>query len=216
MSKITRQMKFWDREAHSFDAIYSHKKNRFGVFLDSVFRWDMYERYKYTMEHSEPIKSRSFLDVGCGTGMYSLEFARRGASKVVGLDIAQEMISICQKRARDEGLGDSTSFIMSDLLEFHTQEKFDVSIGIGLFDYIKDPISVIVKMRESIQDRAIMSFPKFWTWRAPVRKARLSLKGCDVHFYTLKKIDKMLKLAGFKRYKVQEIGQLYCVTAFVG
>lgn len=216
MSKINRQMKFWDREAHSFDAIYSHKKNRLGVFLDSVFRWDMYERYKYTMEHSEPIKSRSFLDVGCGTGMYSLEFARRGASKVVGLDIAQEMISICEKRARDEGLGDSTSFIMSDLLEFRSQEKFDVSIGIGLFDYIEEPVSVISKMRESIQDRAIMSFPKFWTWRAPVRKARLNLKRCDVHFYTLKTLDKMLKLAGFKRYKVQEIGQLYCVTAFVG
>ncbi len=216
MNKITRQMKFWDREAHSFDAIYSHKKNRFGVFLDSVFRWDMYERYKYTMEHSEPIRSRSFLDVGCGTGMYSLEFARRGASKVVGLDISQKMISICEGRARDEGLGDSTSFIISDLLEFRTQEKFDVSIGIGLFDYIENPISVISKMRESIQDRAIMSFPKFWTWRAPVRKARLSLKRCDVHFYTIKKIDKILKLAGFKKYKVQEIGQLYCVTAFVG
>jgi cyclopropane fatty-acyl-phospholipid synthase-like methyltransferase len=212
---IIRQMKFWDKDARNFDAIYSHRKGRLGNFLDSLFRWDMYERYNYTMWNAEPIRNRTFLDIGCGTGRYSLEFARRGASKVIGLDISQKMINICNQRAQDEGLGDITSFIGSDLLGFCTQDKFDVCIGIGLFDYIKEPVSVISKMRESIQDRAIMSFPKFGTWRAPVRKARLSLKGCHVYFYTLKKLEKMLKMAGFKRYNLQEIGQLYCVTAFV-
>jgi cyclopropane fatty-acyl-phospholipid synthase-like methyltransferase len=168
------------------------------------------------MANSEPIRNRSFLDVGCGTGMYSLEFARRGAAKVVGLDISQEMLNICEKRARDEGLGNRTSFVLSDLLEFHAQDKFDVSIGIGLFDYIKDPIPVMSKIRECTRDRAIMTFPKFGTWRSPVRKVRLALKRCDVYFYTLKRLEETMKMAGFKKYDIQKIGQLYCVTAFVG
>jgi hypothetical protein len=69
-------------------------------------------------------------------------------------------------------------------------------------------------MRESVSDRAVLSFPRFWTWRAPVRKLRLGLKGCDVYFYTVTEIDRLLKAAGFARYEIESVGQLHCVTAF--
>ena len=39
-------------------------------------------------------------------------------------------------------------------------------------------------MRELSKDKAILAFPRFWTWRAPVRKVRLNARGCDVYFYT--------------------------------
>jgi hypothetical protein len=60
-----------------------------------------------------------------------------------------------------------------------------------------------------------MSFPRRWTWRAPVRKARLGLKRCDVYFYTTRDIEALLRKAGFARHTVEKVGQLYCVTAFV-
>jgi hypothetical protein len=53
------------------------------------------------------------------------------------------------------------------------------------------------------------------TWRAPVRRVRLALKGCDVYFYSKTKIDALLKQAGFARYEIEQVGQLFCVTAFV-
>ena len=213
--ELKKQKNYWDQEVGDFDSIYSHGKSKFDNWIDATFRWDMYARFDYTIQHSEPIAGRTFLEVGCGTGRYALEFARRGASRVVGIDIAERMIEVCNTRARREHLEDRCTFLPSDLLQYSLISKFDVVIGIGLFDYIVEPLPVLTKMREVVGDRAIISLPRFWTWRAPVRRVRLALKGCDVFFYTKERIDMLLKQAGFKRYELEQVGQLYCVTAFV-
>jgi len=214
MNEIETQKDFWDQEVESFDAIYSHKKSRFANFLDHTLRWDMYERYRYTLENSEPIAGSTFLDVGCGSGRYALEFARKDAEKVTGIDISRNMIQICKLRAQKEGFVATTRFLQTDLLDYGTNEKTDVTIGIGLFDYIKDPLPVLTKMREVTKSKVIATFPRAGTWRVPLRKIRLSLKGCPVYFYTRRKLYKLLRQAGFKKCKLSKIGQLYCVTAF--
>jgi len=212
---LAKQAQYWDREAGDFDSIYARSKSKFSNWIDATFRWDMYARFEYTMENAHPIEGRAFLDIGCGTGRYALEFARRGARRVVGIDIAEKMIAMCEQRAREAHLEDRCSFIHTDPTQYSSDSKFDVSIGIGLFDYIREPLPVVTKMREAVTDRAIMSFPRFWTWRAPVRRARLALRGCDVYFYTKQRIDTLTKQAGFGRYTLKQVGQLYCVTAFV-
>lgn len=213
--EIANQKRFWDKEAYDFDAIYSGQKSKIANWLDSIFRWDMYERFNYTMENAQPIEGRTFLDVGCGTGRYAIEFARKKGRKVVGLDISSQMIDICQQRARDENLVDRVSFIQSDLLQYKRDNNFNVCIAIGLMDYIKEPLVLLIKIRECINDRAIMSFPRAWTWRAIVRKVRLKFKKIDVYFYTPWKIAGLLNKAGFTKYSLKKVGQLYCVTAFV-
>jgi ubiquinone/menaquinone biosynthesis C-methylase UbiE len=212
---LAKQKHYWDQEVGDFDAIYSHEKGRLANWLDNTFRWDMYARYEYTLQHSKPIQGRRILDVGCGTGRYALEFARRGAGQVVGIDIAENMIRVCQQRAEVEHLSDHCQFLVSDLLQYQPDNSFDVCIGIGLFDYIREPLPVLTRMREVVHDRVIVSLPRLWTWRAPVRKVRLSLRNCDVFFYSKKRVDSLLKQAGFVRYSLEQIGQLYCVTAFV-
>ena len=87
-NELLTQRNYWNRSVDDFHSIYSHQKSKFAIFLDEVFRKDMYERYVFTMENSAPIAGRRFLDVGCGSGVYSLEFVRRGAAQVTGLDIA--------------------------------------------------------------------------------------------------------------------------------
>jgi cyclopropane fatty-acyl-phospholipid synthase-like methyltransferase len=213
---LARQKQYWDRQANDFDSIYSRAKSPVGILIDSLFRRDMYQRFDYTLRHAEPIAGRTFLDVGCGTGWYSLELARRYAKRVVGLDISKVMTEICRRRALEEHLDDRTSFVQTDLLEYRPHTDFDVGIGIGLFDYIRDPLPVLAGLRECCRDRAIMSFPRLWTWRAPVRKIRLGMRNCDVYFYTLARIAALLKAAGFHAYTFEKLGQLYCVTAFSG
>jgi malonyl-CoA O-methyltransferase len=44
------------------------------------------------------LRGRTILDVGCGTGRYMLETLRRGATRVVGLDLSPQML----RRARTE------------------------------------------------------------------------------------------------------------------
>lgn len=213
-NEIETQKIFWDSEICDFNSIYTHKKSKFQVLLDKVFRKDMYQRFEFTIENSEPIKGKTFLDVGCGTGLYSVEFARREAKRVTGLDISANMIQASLKYASDNNVEKCCDFHQSDLLEYKTNTKVDVTIGIGLFDYIKDPLSVIRKMRELTNDKLILSFPRLFTWRAPVRKVRLGLKKCDVYFYTKGSIKSLMKAAGIREYRIEKVGKLYCVVGF--
>ncbi len=214
-NEIQAQRAFWNSEADAFQRIYTHRKSRFANTLDQIFRKDMYERYTFTIENCEPVKDRTFLDVGCGNGMYSLELARRGAAKVVGIDIAEVMIDLCRKSSQEKNLDDRCTFIQTDLLDYKPQATFDVSFGIGLFDYISDPLPVLKRMREVSSDKAIMAFPRLWTWRAPVRKVRLARKGCDVYFYSKARIEQLLREAGFRSQEIVRVGKLYCCVAHV-
>jgi 2-polyprenyl-3-methyl-5-hydroxy-6-metoxy-1,4-benzoquinol methylase len=212
--EIVAQREYWNNEADAFQRIYTHRKSKLSNMLDSVFRKDMYDRYVFTIKHCEPIQDRTFLDVGCGNGLYSLELARKGARKVVGIDIAEVMIGLCKDAAQKENLDDRCFFEQTDLLAYEGKTKFDVSFGIGLFDYISDPLPVLTKMRELSTDKAILAFPRYWTWRAPIRKARLNARGCDVYFYTKSRIKELMEQAGFKRHEVHKVGKLHCVIAY--
>ena len=60
------------------------------------------------------------LDVGCGTGGNSCYLAEKYGCRVVGIDIAEQMIRYAQKRAEDLRLTDHVSFQVGDAygLEF--------------------------------------------------------------------------------------------------
>jgi 2-polyprenyl-3-methyl-5-hydroxy-6-metoxy-1,4-benzoquinol methylase len=210
---LRRQKEYWDRQVSQFDAIYSHRKGYLGNLLDRLLRWDMYERFNYTMRQSQPVQGRRFLDVGCGTGRYSLEYALQGAALVVGIDVSENMIATSSERAKELNVTGTTRFMQADLLSYNPDSPFHVCVGIGLFDYIRDPLPVMKKMRDSVEDKVIMSFPTIWTWKAAARKLQLSMKGCEVFFYTESSLRRLLKEAGFSSCTLEKIGQLYCVTA---
>jgi SAM-dependent methyltransferase len=209
---LDRQAAYWNREAPEFHRIYSHDKTAPLNVLDRLFRKDMYERYLFTLEHAEPIRGRTFLDVGCGSGVYAVELARRGAAKVVGLDIASRMLTMCDATAAEEDVSERCRFVQSDLLEYAPDAPVDVTIGIGLFDYMAEPLPVLRKMREVTTDRIIVSFPRLWTWRAPIRKVRLTLRGCPVHFFSARRVRALMKSAGFGRIEIRRVGKLHCVV----
>lgn len=211
--EIAAQSKFWNNEAAAFERIYTHRKSALANFLDSVFRKDMYERFAFTIQNCEPVANRTFLDVGCGNGLYTFELVRRGAAKVVGLDIAEVMVKLCEQQSAAKNWADRCSFHHTDLLAFDGDDRFDVSFGIGLFDYIKDPLPVLKEMRRRTEDEVIASFPRLWTWRAPIRKVRLGIKGCGVVFYSASRIRKLMADAGFTKCSLTKVGKLYCVVA---
>jgi ubiquinone/menaquinone biosynthesis C-methylase UbiE len=214
-NEIEVQRNFWNSEADAFERIYSHEKSKLSTTLDKIFRKDMYERFVFTIKNCEPVEGRTFLDVGCGNGMYSIELGKKGASRVVGIDISPVMLGRCEESARKEGLEDRVQFLQTDLLEYKPDSSFDVSYGIGLFDYISDSLPVLKRMRKVTTDKAIMAFPRLMTWRAPVRKVRLTMKGCPVYFYSKSKINQLMKDAGFARWEITRVGKLHCVVAHV-
>jgi len=197
--------------AREFDAIYSGEKGAAARWLDRLLRWDMYERFRRTVgECSEP--GLRVLDVGCGSGRFSVAVARAGASEVLGLDFAENMLEIARQLAQREGVGERCRFLAGDFMERTFDQPFDVTLAIGLFDYVADCRPFLRKMRRVSRRKVVATFPRRWTWRAPVRKLRLALCGCPVFFFTRSEVERLMADAGFARFAIQRIGKIYFVV----
>ena len=53
------------------------------------------------------------LDIGAGTGAYTLELARRGYT-VTAVDISPKLLEVCRERVADEGLKGKVAFLVAD------------------------------------------------------------------------------------------------------
>jgi 2-polyprenyl-3-methyl-5-hydroxy-6-metoxy-1,4-benzoquinol methylase len=213
LSDDEKVMKYFHTQADSFDTIYSGKKNAFLRFLDAHLRKDMQRRFEMTFKECESVVGKSILDIGCGSGRYSIEFAKRGVAKVVGLDYATNMIQIAKRIAENYGVAHICDFICIDFLEYQNQDMFDIALAIGVFDYVKDPTEILSKMCEITREKVITTFPVKWTYRMPLRKIRLNLQGCPVYFFTEKDIEKLFQNTGYQSYQITYKGQIYFVVA---
>ncbi len=208
-----KQEAYWDMHFREFDQIYSHQKSGLGNLLDKILRRDMYQRLEFTLANSEPIPGKTFLDVGCGSGRFCLEFAKRGAKRVTGIDVSQNMIRLADRLAREAGVQEVCDFRKSSILEFESETKYDASIAVGILDYIRDPLPTLVRLANLSQGLIILSFPRLFTWRAPIRRLRLLLRRCDVYFYSKSRVMSLLEAARLDIGKMEKVGKLYCVVA---
>jgi SAM-dependent methyltransferase len=72
-------------------------------------------------------KSRSILDVGCGTGRHSIELAKRGY-RVTGIDLSEAQLAKAVYKAKDAGV--EAEFIRADARNFSFERKFGLAIMI--------------------------------------------------------------------------------------
>ncbi len=63
------------------------------------------------------LKDKSFLDVGCGSGILSIAAAALGAKNVLALDLDDECINTARKNAQDNGFGEKIKVIKSNLTQ---------------------------------------------------------------------------------------------------
>ncbi len=194
--------RYFDRAANDFDAIYGGK-GLFGEWIDRHWRRDMYERYRLTFEACGKIAEKTVLDIGCGGGRYSVEFAKRGASQVVGLDFAPSMVTLAQQHAAEHGVEDRCTFITRDFSHVDFAQRFDICVAIGVLDYVAQPRLFLEKMRSLASERLVMSFPSKSPIRTPIRKARYWLKRCPVYFYDRAAIERLV--SGLGQYQVTKI-----------
>ncbi|GAA0594304.1 class I SAM-dependent methyltransferase [Streptomyces crystallinus] len=80
------------------------------------------------------VSGKSVLDLACGTGFYSREFKRRGATDVFGVDISAEMIAAARKIEQAEPLG--VRYEVGDVGELRPlDERFDVGLAVQCLNY---------------------------------------------------------------------------------
>jgi ubiquinone/menaquinone biosynthesis C-methylase UbiE len=132
---------YFVRHAARFDGLYGAGTRATRTF-DRLFRKPMYQRYRLTIEALGPgAGGKRYLDVGCGSGRYSVNLAKLGAH-VVGVDFSDAMLRLAKGYAWDERVEDKVQFIQADCDSWmeNTSEHFDAAFAMGLFDYLASTI----------------------------------------------------------------------------
>jgi predicted RNA methylase len=206
--------RFWNDIAEEFDTIYTGKKGGLARFLDKWLRKDIYQRFDWVMERCGDVRGKTICDIGCGSGRFVTEFVKRGAKRVTGVDVAPEMLRLSKQLVEKDGTADRCDFALGDVLEWRAAQVYDITIAIGFWDYIQDPPERLRLMRQFTGTTFLTAWPRFWTWRMPVRKVRLQyIRGCPVYFFRRSQVEKMLRDSGFEVVRVDTVGKLFCVEA---
>jgi SAM-dependent methyltransferase len=203
---------YWNNIANQFDAIYTGKKNPVARGLDRWLRRDIYQRFEWVMREAGDVRGMRICDVGCGSGRFVASLAKRGAH-VTGLDFAPEMLKLGQQLCEKEGVADRCKWVLSDVLDWKTQEKFDLVIAIGFWDYVADPLPRLQVIRNLTTTTFLSAWPRAGTLRAAIRTVRLKADGCPVYFFTQTRVEDYLHRASFRVDSHEIFGQLHCVRS---
>lgn len=207
--------RFWNDIATDFDAIYSGKgKSGIARAMDRYFRADIYGRLDWVLQRVGDVRGKSICDIGCGSGRFVTEFAKRGASHVMGVDVAPNMITLAKDLVKQDGVADKCDFAVGDVIDWTAPRKYDTTIAIGFWDYIADPPGRLRKIHSFTNNQFLSAWPRYWTWRMPVRKVRLHwIMGCPVYFFTKEDVYRMHEESGFEVLRCDVVGKLFCVEA---
>lgn len=119
-----------------------HEDDRFWeLFAPKLFTGDHWERAAREVEQAiallEIQPGARILDLCCGPGRHSLEFARRGY-RVTGVDRTAGYLEAAREKAAREGL--DIEFIQEDMRTFRRPGFFDAAINLYTsFGYFDDP-----------------------------------------------------------------------------
>lgn len=187
---------YFDRESRRFDAIYETRKPLSQRVVDRVFRQVVVQRFELIRNLAPMSGPWTVLDVGCGSGRYSIALAQAGAIRVVGVDASASMIGLARSEADRAGVGGRCVFTTSSFSDFTTNERFDVVVATGYFDYLTDPEAHLASMIARCRGRLFASIPKKFEVRVPVRKVRFALSRGFVRFYSRRQLNVLIASTG--------------------
>lgn len=194
----------WD--AKNFDAIYRLERSPVSRWFNKTFRKAVFDRYDLAFKHAGDVTGKSVLDIGCGSGVYAADFARRGARRILGVDFSSNMLEIARAEAREHGVDKVCEFLQADFFTASLEEKFDVSIAMGVYDYLRDPQPFLKKMASVTKGTVICSFPGHSMVREFARKMRYRLtRRGTVFFYDEADVRRLANGAGFESFEIVPI-----------
>ena len=106
---------------------------------------------KKVLKHIINHQPESILDIATGTGDLAIKFAEKTkASKIVGLDLSEGMLSVARKKVNDTELENKVEFIKGDSEALPFDENsfnaITVSFGIRNFDNLEKGLSEIFRV----------------------------------------------------------------------
>lgn len=155
--------------------VYTSLWNKFerGIFLSESKM--LIERRLPETIINEHIKDKVVLDMGCGSGRYTIALALLGAKKVVGVDLFAQSYQISQRIAQERGL--NIEFSESDFLSLpFDDDSFDFIFCNGTIHHsksIKDGIKEFIRVLKKGKKGFLYMYADggiFWNTRKKMRE----------------------------------------------
>lgn len=200
---------FFSGYAGKWDSLYGKKtrKDPFSKFADEVLRKVIKRRFQETLILIDKHECFSILDVGCGSGRYLVEFAKRGRYSH-GIDFAQPMLDLAQASIEFLSLQSMVKLECSTWRDFETNRSFDAIVAIGFFDYQENPKEALSKMISVSEKLVIASFPRSNGLLAFQRRIRYRIRKCPLWMYSQSQIENMmLEINPELEYEILNLGR---------
>lgn len=127
--------------------------------IATIFRKPIKKRREVLLNIlKELARGKTILELGCGSGDLCFGLLAIGATKVIGIDIAEEAIKVAKEKAIDRGLQNKSEFFVADLRNETNLPDADFVIGLGFIDYID--IVTLKALLGRIKGRFVFSFPE--------------------------------------------------------
>ncbi len=107
------------------------------------------------------VRGKTVIDFGCGEGLESVELARIGAGRVIGIDIRDSMLAKAAANARTAGMHECCEFTTA------TSTKADILICLDSFEHFADPATVLATMYDLLKPGGTVLTSFVWTWYHP-------------------------------------------------
>ena len=200
--------------------------------VGSAEYYDEVEARKYFVESHIPgfadferWRGKRVLEVGCGIGTDSVNFARAGA-QLTAVDLSGESLRIASQRAEVMGVADRIDFVQANAEELTstvTGEPYDLVYSFGVIHHTPRPERALAEMRALTAPAGTLklmvyhrrSWKVFWIvaaqergrfWKTDelVAKHSEAQSGCPVTFsYTRREGRELVEGAGFHVRDVQ-------------
>jgi len=98
---------------------------------------------------ADPQPGQRMLDIGCGTGNYSLDLARRGL-RVTGIDISPAMLEVARQKAVQAGL--ELDLVQADITRLDLPpDYYDLVLSVTAMEFISKPEAVLARAYQSLR-----------------------------------------------------------------
>ena len=154
---IDKVREFWDKRPCNI----RHSPLEVGTkeYFDEV------EKRKYFVEPHIPCfaefekwKGKKVLEIGCGIGTDTINFAKAGA-KVTAIEISKNSLKIAQKRARLCGLEKKIKFYFGNaekLSSFVPIKQYDLIYSFGVIHHTPYPHKVMLEVKKYLHDNTVI------------------------------------------------------------
>lgn len=141
------------------------------------------------------------LDVGCGTGNYTIELAKKGL-KATGIDSSEEMLAWAKEKGRKEKL--DITFQKTDAANLPFPDySFDLLISTGLLCFLKKPEKTLLEMHRVLKPggKLVVGTLNRWSPWALFRRIKGMFKETiynQARFISPTELEGLIRRAGFE------------------